>query len=657
MVFEKEASISGFKPFNQGTADPDMKDFLEQCEKTVANKKPLNVQQLEQLVRQFQFRIDWYKTENLAGNVRNTLTNLPIKWTAEYREHMGSRHAKDPAFAPLREWMKTQMRASKTTNLSDFEKLQPGASKGAADPKAAPKSAPSAKEPAKAGAVRAKHTAQPKSAPQAAPKPQADGGPKDSAPLEDAMPVPTSFAKVVLQRLEPPVNIYFVRPSGKQSYYLAINPADADKESLDKNSGEFTEYLDWYYTEWKGDDHDDDDDEEAGHPEETDKERKCKKFFTNEYGFDNFLLCKVNHDPAEWPDEEKIDTELHDYLVTKTMIHDYIEVAVNQYRDNGNPGMTNALIDARDAFLDTDTQSEYLKYKKKMREEAEAKAKADKLRIEKKQFLDTFHQQTTPAEIKKRHEVYMKLREAGVLDADHYFNLLRDQIKAVQNDAGIEGENDLDMRAISRGEMQELLHPFTNFCPGYTQATLGAYLDARDKNLALYSTAGSLPLNQQFEDEHGMTVEEYVKQSQAPGVWKKLAGVYKIYKDMKKVMDKQADELRKRLEQAQADHARKSSPSRGDGGVQPQQAQAAGGSARKRLPDPSRSPSPTRDGDGMLPPSGRGSPRARKSRTSATFAGIDPENQVPGRRGRTPSKHYHAGAASRNGSPKPRPLA
>ena len=635
MVLAMEVSISQFFPFNHGSKDPEMREVMSQCEKT-ADGKELNVAQLETLVKQFQFRIDWYKNDNRAGNVKKTLVNLPIKWTPEYRAHMASHAAKDPAFAPLREWMKNQMRASKTTNLSDFEKLHPGAPKGAADPKAAPKSAPSAKGAAKpAGHVPSKATAKPKviHPPQAAPKPQADGRPKDS---------PTSFAKAVLQRLEPPVNIYFVRPSGKQSYYLAINPADADKESLDKNSGEFTEYLDWYYTEKKGDDHDDDD-EEAGHPEETDKERECKKFFTNEYGFDNFLLCKVNHDPAEWPDEEKIDTELHDYLVTKTMIHDYIEVAVNQYRDNGNPGMTNALIDARGAFLDTHMQSEYLKYQKQRREEAEAKARADELRAQKKQFLDTFNAQTTPEQIAKRHADFIKLREAKVFDEERYFDLVNTQIRTIKDMAGVEGDQVLHMTILTRHEMQEQLKPFTSFCPGFTQGSIDAYLKVRDENIELCSSVGKSAFNQQFERDKGMSLKDYIETSEAPGIWRRFKDQYQDYLDLKKEMDKKAanaTELQKRLSELEA----------------------AGGNARKRSArktpsrSPSRSPSPSRDGTGMLPPSGRGSPGA-KARRSSMLAGINTSNQVDGTRGRTPNKRYHAGAASRNGSPKPRPLA
>lgn len=612
MVLAMEASISQFFPFNHGSKDPEMREFMSQCEKTAAGKK-LNVEQLETLVKQFQFRIDWYKNDTLAGNVKKTLANHPIKWTAEYRAHMGSHDAKDPAFAPLREWMKNQMRASKTTNLSDFEKLHPGASKAAVVPKAAPKSAPLAKEPAKAGAIRAKHTAQPKSAPQAAPKPQADGGPKDSAPLEDAMPVPTSFAKAVLQRFEPPVNIYFVRPPGKQSYYLAINPADANKESLDKNNGEFTEYLDWYYTEKKGYD---DDDEEAGHPGETDNERKCKMFFTNDYGFDNFLMCKVNHDPAEWPDEEKIDTELHDYLVTKTMIHDYIEVAVNQYRDNGNPGMTNALIDAQGAFLDTDMQSEYLEYQKKMREEAEAKARADELRAQKKQFLDTFNAQTTPEQIAKRHEDFMKLRDAKVFDEKQYFDLVNTQIRTIKDMAGVEGDQVLHMKILSRHEMQEQLKPFTSFCPGFTQGSIDAYLNVRDENIELCSSVGKSAFNQTFEQTKGMSLKDYIEKSEAPGIWRRFKDQYQDYLDLKKEMDKKeanATELQKRLSELQA----------------------AGGSARKRSASetPSRSPSPPKMAHSAAP-SGRGSPRRNKSRRSSVIDGVEPENVVESKRNR-----------------------
>ena len=637
-----EVSISQFFPFNHGSKDPEMREFMSQCEKT-ADGKELDVAQLETLVKQFQFRIDWYKNDNRAGNVKKTLVNLPIKWTPEYRAHMASHAAKDPAFAPLREWMKNQMRASKTTNLSDFEKLHPGAPKGAADPKAAPKSAPSAKGAAKpAGHVRSKATAKPKvlHPPQDAPKPQADGGPKDSAPLGGGSTVKKSFGLSVLKRLEPPVNIYFVHPSGKQSYYLAINPADANKVSLDEDSGEFMDYLDWYYTEGKGSD---DDDDEADPQEVTVRQEKCKKFFTNEFGLENFMRCRVAHIPTEWPDEEEIDSELHDYLVARTMIHDYIEVAINQYRDFADTGMTNTLIEARDAFLDTDMQSEYLEYQKKMREEAKAKARANQLQATKKQFLDTFNDQTTLDQMKKRHEVYNDLKKEKMFNQEQYLDLIHKQIQSVKKMAGVEGDNVLHMKILSRSDMQEKLHPFTSFYPGFNEGSIDAYLKVRDENLELCSSVGKSAFNQQFERDKGMSLKDYIETSEAPGIWRRFKDQYQDYLDLKKEMDKKAanaTELQKRLSELEA----------------------AGGSARKRPArktpsrSPSRSPSPSRDGTGMLPPSGRGSPGA-KARRSSMLAGINTSNQVDGTRGRTPNKPYHAGAASRKGSPKPRPPA
>lgn len=642
MVFKKEPSIENFVLFGSGSKDPFVKQFLKDCE-TKANGKELTRQELEVLVCKHEFDFDWYKNKNYSGNVEKTLTKLPIKWTDEFRAHMNSPNANKPEYAMLQDWMITRMKAGKSTKLTDFYTLHPDAKKGAKI-----SAAPAEPNPKKVSGGS-----------KAPAKAEAGPAPAKAGPSEDAgkavQKLERSFGVAVLERLKPPVDLFFVRNENGIKFYLAIPQAKAEdlKQNMGETHGEFTEFLEWYTNEEKqcADDaaNEDEDDDQADKDDEdedqADNETDTKQFFTNTFGYENFKKCKVPYLPDQYPKQGDVHRDLYPYVVTPETIKTYSEVAANQYKDSGKEGMANTLTEATQKFLDHAMQSKYITYKEQERIEEENKAKARALAAEKAEFARTFYEKTTQDEIDKRHAVYTKLHEAKVFSQQTYHNWLLTQIKDIKDKAGVEGD-DLDMRVISRDDMKAKLSPFTAIYPGFDDATVEAYLSLRDENIQLCKQAGSLAFNRQFEQDHnGETLKDHIEQSEAPGIWRRFSGYYENYITAKKELDDAAAELNKQLEAAKADNA------------------------RKRARSASKSPSPG-EGAGSIPPSGHVSPRASgpgfsasssdfsapkpKSRRSSVGLGVDQSNMIDGRRHRTPPTNYHAGYATRFGSPPAR---
>lgn len=613
MVFSKDPSISNFCLFSSGTKDQFVINFLAECEKA-ADGKMLTPQQLSDIVCKTEFTFDWYKNTTLSANMRiyfrDRKLKTPIKWTDEYRQHMASKADRENReYKPLRDWMIARMKENKSTKLSEFYKLHPDAPKGA-DNSRSSAAGKSAAKPKPAKSTDKKTTDPTKDDP----KPEADSPPDQSKGGEASKAPRKSFHADMLRRLNYPANVYFVPKEDDKTFYFAFPTAIAQdlEKYIDGPYAEYKPFTTWLLGEQQG-----------GSKLAPEQKEKVISFFENSYGYNNFLKVKVPFEKSTYPENHEVHKEIYNYVVTKEMLDHYSMVAENQYKDNDDNTMSSEIFNAISHFATQQTQQKYMKHMKK-----------ERMAEEKKVFMDNFFDKTTPMEIEQRHAVYQKLRDAKVLDQRDYLDLVEQQIKDIQDKAGVEG-NGINMQVIDRQEMEDRLTPFMAIYPGFTAGKVVTYLDERDENIKLCDQAGSIKFNRDFEANHGQTLKHYIENSAAPGIWRRFAQAYDTQLESRKVLDEQAAELKKQLE------AVKNS---------------------KRIRSPSRSPSPPRGGR-SVPASGQVSPpvtgrtkspsspghksSGRKShRGSLPPSGIDPTNMVDTPRIRHQDVKFRPGRAN-----------